>query len=173
MQELIKKNVNKESNRVFYELGSSLSFFSSFDDGKSCGISIRISRCIKTDIYNTFVIKLPYEHFSGMEGRKGDFEKLFKDLVCAFNPFFGFVANNQNQQIAECYWQNDKPTFLHWMNYFNNDTMHKIGMDKLIFLSGYEKMQNGYFYKLQDCAIDINNSLHLLRQRKITDLLEL
>lgn len=173
VQELIEKNVNKESNKVFYELGSSMSFFSSFDEGQSCRISIKISRCLNSNITNTLVIKLPYEHFSGLDERRADFEKLFKELVCIFNPYYGFVENNQNQQIDEYYWRNDKPTFLHWMNYFSTETMCKIGMDKLGYLLGYEKMPNGYFYKLQESAIDINRRSHLLRQKEITNLLGL
>jgi len=169
---LIEENMNKEGEIVFYDLGSIISFFTSLIEEDSSNISIKIG-VSNTKFNNTLVIDLSTK-FSGIISRREDFEKLFKDLVVLFKPFWGCVANARNVESFDYkYWGVEKPITVHWMNYFEEPILDKIGKDKILHLNGIEKMNHGYFYKMFDEPLDTSNNEHILYQKKLNSFLNL
>jgi len=168
----LEKGVNKADfgGQIFEALGRIISFFSSLEDGLSSGIRITVGTSDKR-FHNTLVVSLPYERFSGFTERRDEFEALFKRLISIFEPYFAFIPNSQNEQISDDYWKDGKPTYAHWMNYYDKATAKTIGLDKVRSVNGVEKLADGYFYKLQDEPLDVDNSQHLQKQREITEML--
>jgi hypothetical protein len=169
---LLDKNINTENKKNFYDLGRNLSFFSSLNDDESCGIYIQLG--VSNPLLNNIVnINLPYINFSGFTTRQKDFENFFKKLVIIFNPYIGFIANSMNKQLSEDYWKDNKPAYAHWMNYYSKFTAENIGLDKIMQIDNVESLGHGYFFKMQMEPLDVNNSLHLLKQKEVTTLLGL
>jgi len=157
---LLNKNVNKSGKLVFLDLGRRIRFFSSLDDELSCGISL----CVGTSnpkFINSLVIDLPYGNFSGFNDRIIEFENLFKKLISIFNPYFGFISNSLNKQLSKTFWEDGKPTCVHWMNYYDKDTAEIIGIEKLTKMDNCEPLGNGYFLKLLDTPLNVENNEHL------------
>ena len=168
---LLEKKVDKEGLKLFNQLTSRVSFFSSLDDNRSSGISIGIGDC-GSMLNNTCVVSLP-TGFSGLVDKQIEFIYLFKQLIEVFEPYFGFVSNNSNKQYGDIFWLNDKPTYVHWINYYDTITAKKVGLKSVLSIEGVERFKNGYFFMLQDEPIDVNNPQHLEKQRKTTNLLGL
>jgi len=80
-----------------------------------------------------------------------------------------------NEQLSDDgYWSDrDKPTYVHWLNYYDKATAERIGLKKLLNLESCEPLGEGYFIKLQDMPIDINNPDHLSLQRQVSKQLGL
>lgn len=172
IKELLEKNVNKEGGRVFWDLGRSLSFFSSKNESNSSEINIQIG-VSNASFNNLLVVSLPYVNFSGFDTKKIEFENLFKKLISIFNPYFAFISNSFNKQLSDEFWKDDKPTYVHWMNYYDESTTQNIGRDKILTLDGITRLDNGYFYKLQDELFDAENHKHLLHQQEVSKSLRL
>ena len=168
---LLERKVDKEGLKLFNQLTSRISFFSSMEDDRSSGISIGIGNCGQM-FNNTCVVNLP-EGFSGLADKRKEFIFLFKQLVDVFEPYYGFVSNNSNKQYGDAFWLNDKPTYVHWINYYDTITAEKIGLKSVLSIKGVEKLRNGYFFTLQDDPIDVTNLQHIERQREVTTLLGL
>jgi len=121
---------------------------------------------------NTCVVSLP-EGFTGLTTRKKEFIHLFKQLIKIFEPYFAFVSNGKNEQYSDAFWMNNKPAYVHWINYFDSTTAETIGLESVLSIDGVEELGNGYFFMLQDEPIDVNNPQHMEKQRKVTELLGL
>lgn len=157
---LLIKNVNKEGGKIFADLGSCISFFSSKKEENSCRISIHIGSS-NINCKDTVIISLPYSNFSGFSYKKEEFENLFYDMVKAFDPFYAFVSNSLNNNLSDLYWQNDMPAYVHWFNYYSNSIIQKIGNKQIEKIKNIKKVENGCFFKIQNEPIDVNNKLHL------------
>lgn len=171
LEKLIEKSINKEGKVLFNDLPRRLGFFSSMNEDKSSGLSIGIGGT-NPALNNSVTISLPYGGFSGFADRKSDFYNLFKNLVSIFKPYFAFVYNNFNKQLAEDFWSN-KPTYVHWLNFYSNATIDIIGKKRIESLDNVEWVKSGCFIKLQDEPIDIENPEHLLLQKRVSEQMEL
>ena len=169
VKQLLDENVDTEGYAVFEEPGRSLGFFSSYKEELSSGIRINIG-ISSSRFNNTLVVNLPYGGFSGFDVRRDDFEKLFKKIVTIFNPYFAFVSNNLNEQLSDLFWENDRPTFVHWLNYYSASTAKKIKMKQILKSDQCEciAFNNDYYLKLQEEPINIDIPDHLELQRLIS-----
>jgi len=170
--DLIKRSVNKEGNREFLELGRNFGFFSSFNDDESCGISFCLGASAGF-VNNSLILDFPRTHFSGLDSRKEELADLFKRLITLFHPYFAFALNSLNNQLSDIYWKDGKPSYVHWMNYYDQATAERIGLDKVKAQEDVETLDDGYFFKLQDEPIDVDNPQHLQRQKAISEQLGL
>ena len=87
------------------------------------------------------------------------------------NHIFLFLLNDKNSS-REGYWK-EKPTFVHTLNYIDEETAQKIGIEKLRKLQGAEEADGGWYLKLLDEPLDVDNPLHREKQKQISDFLEL
>ena len=89
-----------------------------------------------------------------------------------FNPYFAVIANSLNKQLLDYgFERNDKPAYVHWLNYYDNSTAKKIGLKKLE--GKCEAFSDGYYLKLQDAPIDVNQPEHLELQQQVSEQLGL
>lgn len=172
--EYFLKEFNKRGNRKDREMGISytLKFFSPLDLDYEKAIvynfSLGGSSC---RVPNSVVVSLPYEIIS----EKNNFEKIFnifKSFVSASKPYFSFLLNNENGFGKGGYWK-EKPTFVHTLNYFDEETAQKIGIEKLRKLQSAEEADGGWYLKLLDEPLDVDNPLHLETQKQISEFLGL
>jgi len=170
--DLIKRSVNKEGDQKFLELGRGFGFFSSLNNDDSCGISFRLGASAKF-MNNSLMLDFPYSHFSGLDSRRTELTDLFKRLITLFHPYFAFTPNSLNNQLSDIYWKDGKPTYVHWMNFYDKPTAERIGLDKILAIKNVEVLDSGYFFKLQDEPLDVDSSLQLRGQKERTEQLGL
>jgi hypothetical protein len=166
-----EKEENEEYEKYFPDFGVRVGFFSSLNNKKASGIRCTLG-CYNPRFKNTIVIDLPSHKFSGFYKRKEEFVVLFKKLIKEFQPYFAFVCSNKNESLGEGYWKN-KPTHVHWLNYYSNDTINIIGKKRFESLPDIERDENGCFLRLQEDPIDIENPDHLKLQEKVSKQLGL
>ena len=172
-RELLERSINREGARAFPELGRTISFFSSLDDNKSCSIRILIGAIAK-HVTNSVVVKLPICFFDEIGYNLSDFYSLFKNIVLEFLPYWGCVCSNKTiKQLDFQSWQRNKPTSIHWMNYFDETIVNQIGKSRFRNLLGLEEFSKGFFYKIQDERFDAENTEHVLLQQRINNILGL
>lgn len=168
---LVRKGVNKERGRVFEDLGHSVSFFSSLDDGKSGGISLTLGN--RNPLFcNTLVVDLPSEmglqEVSGASSRLLD---LFKKCVFIFEPFWGCIANNATARRHDGYWHDgywhdSLPKSIHWVNYLGEDLVRRLGSHRIqnAPVHSIEQLAKGLVVVLQESPIDDSSAEDLYRQ---------
>ena len=166
---LLEKCIDKTAFRLFNNYISQISFFSSMEEERSSGISISIGRC-NPMFNNTLIVDLP-ERFSGLSERRKEFVVLFQQLIEIFNPYYGFVPCGNDERPDDGFWKNDKPTGVHWMNYYNESTAESIGLKRLASIKEVKRLGSGYFFMLQDEPLNIGNLRHVLRKKKATERL--
>ena len=171
IKSLLEKQVDKISLKAFNRLTSRISFFSSMDDDKCSGIRIGLGNHDPL-FSNTCVVHL-LENFSGLAERRNEFVDLFKQLIESFEPYYAFVSNDSDDNSGKGFWQNNKPTNAHWMNYFDTITADSIGLNAVLSIVGGERLKNGYFFMLQDEPLDVNNSEQMQKQGEVRELLGL
>ena len=162
VRELLRRNLNERQILDTVFSTSNAGFFSSLDDSKSSGVNISIGR-LDPRFNNTCTMQFP-EVFSGFLERRDDFVVLFKQLIELFNPYYGFVPEYENKPKDITYWEDDKPSSVYWLNYFDKDTAKAIGRWRLLTSKGIERFNDGYFLRMQDELIDIHNPAHLALQ---------
>ncbi len=174
ISEILKKRTNKERGIEFPDLGCTISFFSSMHNDESCNIRMKIG-VSNQRFKNTLVIHLsPY--FSGYNHRILEFEELFKNCIKILDPFWACVSNDQNiEMYGDNYWVHDKPSTIHWLNYFNKDVSDKLEVEKVIVTKDIcaEKFLKGYIIKLQKEIISVENKMHIEKQREVNQYFNL
>lgn len=127
---ILKKGINKEGKNMFEDLGYSISFFSSLSEQNSCGFEI-IAGNKNEKFYNVLIINLPLS-LNLYDKQTADMIKnLFERLVSSYMPFWGCISNKVLSQKYGKYLEGNLPTTVHWMNYWSEDIIYTIGMEKI------------------------------------------
>ena len=172
--EYLLKEFNKRWQRKDREMGIgyTLKYFSPLDPDykKNIGYSFSLGGSSRW-FPDSVVVSFPSEIIS----EKNNFEKIcniFKSFVSASKPYFSFLLNDKNGSGRGGYWK-EKPTFVHTLNYFDEETAQKIGIEKLRKLQSAEEADGGWYIKLLDEPLDEDNPSHLEKQKQISDFLGL
>ena len=171
----LKRGVNREGNVVYEDLGYSISFFSSMDNKRSAGIRMTLGVSHKSFV-NTLIIKLPQAMDVYSKHVANNLTNLFKELIGAFNPFWGCIVNDLNVERYEGdLYKNHLPSTVHWLNFFGEDTVNKIGLDKIKQAPFQEVVEvgSGYFLKLKEYPIDDFSSEDVALQAEVNRFLGL
>lgn len=124
---LMKKKHNLSNGQTY-----ALSFFSSKESAMCSGISMLILNGMHMKNMETILISLPYGIDYTDESNSDIAESIFKDLVTIFAPFWGGIINSAvMQNNSRGYMKNDLPAVLHWINYWSDDIVKKVGIDKI------------------------------------------
>ncbi|MBQ6878451.1 MAG: hypothetical protein IJO22_08665 [Oscillospiraceae bacterium] len=172
--EYFLKEFNKRGNRKDREMGISytLKFFSPLDlDYKKSIVYLIDLGGSGGRVPDSVVVSFPSEIIS----EKNNFEKIcniFKSFVSASKPYFSFLLNDKNGSGRGGYWK-EKPTFVHTLNYFDEETAQKIGIEKLRNLQSAEEADGGWYIKLLNEPLDEDNPSHLEKQKQISEFLGL
>ncbi|MBQ9935242.1 MAG: hypothetical protein IJO70_05270 [Lachnospiraceae bacterium] len=157
-KDVLKKGVNKENEREFKDLGYSLSFFSSMSEHNSCSFEITVGNKNER-FYNTIIINLPVS-LNYFEIRTTDMiRELFGKLVQVYRPYWGCVSNKILSRKYGKFLDGDLPTTVHWMNYWSENIISKIGEDKIQKIVDENSMltfEEGRLF-IKDTAFDIEN----------------
>ena len=128
--EQLKKGVNKEDEVVFKELGYSISFFSSMDEKNSCTFSMTAGN--KFDkINNVLIVDLPLSYNLYEKETADIISDLFRKLVQVYKPFWGCISNRALSRKYGKFLEGNLPTTVHWINYWSEDILGTIGMEKI------------------------------------------
>lgn len=170
---LLERNINKDISPTFTGLGRHISFFSSKSDSESSVINLTTG-VSNVKLINTLVVDFPYANFNALSNRTKEFEQLFKQIVGILKPFWGCVYSSLTQlSLRQPFMIDRKPTSVHWINYFENAIVDKIGRGKLLKLSGVEELEHGIYLKLQNELFDAENIDHANYQNEINRQLNL
>lgn len=126
----LKRGVNKEGNRVFTNLGYSISFFSQKDEANSTGISAHVG-ITNTLFFDTIVINLYRNIDWNDETVNYEVESLFRELCKEYNPFWGGVCDTNLSVRFKGYLTNNRPNFLCWLNYWSEEIETEIGKKRI------------------------------------------
>jgi hypothetical protein len=169
LEQLIKKNVNREGNLVFEDLGHTIGFFSSLKDDDSAGIhfSIGISN---PQFTNSLVVDFPLSMDIFNDSISESLLSLFKKCVLIFDPFWGCIKSSFSLNKFGTIRKNEKPTTIHWVNYWDKDLARKVTEQRIESASLYlkEKTENGgYLLVLQKKPDDYNSEEDMKLQDKV------
>ena len=121
---------------------------------------------------NSFVVSFP-DSFANLEEAAEGFERLFINLVQSFKPYYAFVPNSDDTLRFGGHWENDRPTSVHWMNYFDASTTEMIGRDKLHRFHGAVDVDGGVFLRLTDEPFDPREADHVMKRADANRYLKL
>ncbi len=159
-EELLRKNVNREGETIFEDLGYGVGFFSSKTNRESSGFILHVgTKNIKFS--NTCIIDLPLSLDLYNREKAAMIYGLFVKLVQKFGPYWGCITNDSlfYERGYERYMVDGIPTMVHWLNYWPEDIAAAIGKERIRqVLSGNPSMryENGILVA-KDTAFDVNN----------------
>lgn len=172
-RESIESLFRKEQVRANWpetETGYICTMFSSMDDSRSLGASFLWGMKYasgKDSVILNFPVRFPDEYYEATS-----FKKLFCDLVECIRPHYAFVQNGQNNQISNRLWV-EKPTFVHWMNYYSKELLPDVKIQKVRNCTEVQETENGSFVFLLAEPLDVLREDHLHKQRTVSKLMGL
>ncbi len=176
VNDIFKKNINQENGIIFEKLGYSLSFFSSLENKKSASISIHIG-VLDERFMNTLIITLPENYQINKNIKLAEkLTRIFKECCTLFNPFWGAITNIHNiDRFNNEYIKNSIPTTIHWVNYWDNEILSRVGFEKFknIPYIQINKMTTGCIIIFQNRPIDDNSESDIQLQIDINKKLGL
>ncbi len=170
----VKKNVNKEGNTIFQDLGYIISFFSSLNNDKASGITLSIGNK-NTKFVNALVINFSLSVDLYNMNVASSVSDMFCDCVNTFKPFWGCISNKKNIREYKKYLKDNKPTTVHWINYWSGEIINVLGTDKIqVVLDSCENcsFENGIF-KINPIAMNVDNEEDIKLQQMINSKLGL
>lgn len=168
----LEKGVNHTRDKVFRDLGYSLSFFSSLDNKESCGYMAKVG-VTRKDFIDTFIVEFPvgFDYFS--EENASMLEEIFCRCLEIFNPYYACFANSKVKTSYSYLSDDDKPLDAHWLNYFSHDMMKHIKKGSIKRLErdfdGFE-FHDG-FIKIQRTPLNAENQKDLELKEQVEGLL--
>lgn len=170
----LQRNVLKVNYKECPELGVNFALFSSMDDHSAFGYGMRVGvKDAKYNNVNVLIVNIALDYKMYDEESARLIETLFEKSVSVFKPFWGAIVNNCAYNDNEPYMVNGLPTNVHWMNYWSDDIIDRIGFRKIKKAKKkFEQFdfENGII-KLQNLPINANNVHELEYQAEIEKLL--
>lgn len=167
IKNILLQGVNKEGIKVFDDLGYSASF--SISNNKDLGTILFTIGVKYPKLKNIFIFNLPTSVFLGNQYKPSILITIFKKYCEVFEPFWGCISNSDNINCYDGYWKNEKPSTVHWLNYFGESLVQRIGCKKIESapVAFIEKQNQGYLILLKDSPIENENQKDLELQRKV------
>ena len=168
--EILLRNATKDSD----ELGYNVSFFSSLKNDESASISLSIG-IRNTQFVNTCIIKLPVNLEIFQEDIYNEVSALFSECVKTFRPFWGCVSNDRNARSFGPFLKANKPSTVHWMNYWSESICNQISEHRIKKVLGKnnKSLYRDNIFKVRDNPLDITCEEDMQLQRTINSLLGL
>lgn len=164
----LESGINKEGGILFYDLGYSVSFFSSKNKEEACSIEMTVGNR-NEKLYNTIIINLPIS-FDVYEKKNGKMiGELFESMTKIYKPFWGCVSNKSLSRRYGKFLQGNIPTTIHWINYWSEDIINVIGREKInkIVESNPEILFKKHILSIKDTAIDVDKEEDIIFQNEL------
>lgn len=148
----LKQNVNHTKEKIFQELGYSMNFFSSLNNNRSVSYSLSIGKT-NINFTNSIIVQFPvlFDYFN--EDIYNSMKIIFYKVVERFSPYFACVVNSKLKNNGHYLGQDLIPNGVHWLNYWSQDILNSININKLLVL----KEENPEF-SYNDGIIQVKNS---------------
>lgn len=169
----IEKLIIQKKDKYFTELGSKFSFFTSLNDDESIGISISIG-VSKPGFQNNIVIELNADYKEKKVEEFDEIAEVFKKLVVVSEPFYGCISSQSNCNMFGTYYDKkaNLPTSVFDINYFGEGITNRLPIHKIVDkVYECEKIEKGYYLRLQKEVINTLDINHMNLQGNINDLL--
>lgn len=155
-------NLGKIDNNSNSKLGYAISFFSSLNELESFSFQLVVgNKCDK--FYNTLVITIPSKVDLYDEITANTICEMFRQSVIHFKPFWGCVCNKSFSQKYDGFLKNGKPTTVHWLNYWSNEIVDRIGIDIVIKTLDNNKqiLWESGIYKIRKFPINVDDNVDM------------
>lgn len=171
----LKSGISKEDNRVFVELGYLFTLFSEKDEsGSQISWSFKLGNTDEKFI-NSIIIDFPTDMLNTYRIQSKEIEilLLFNQLVRLFEPFFGCILSDVISIKYESILTDGIPATLYGYNYWNEDMIERIGMERIIHLVelGEIEYEEPGFIKLFDGFVDVFDDEQMKKRKEIEDYL--
>ena len=179
-KENIQKLILKKQDKLFSDLGSTLSFFTSMNDDEANGISISTG-ITNTKFNNSLVIDIDSSDLINDDEKLLQLIPLFKKIVKINKPFYACITDRGNKSLYDGYINTEKkqPKAAYWMNYWGKDIVSQINFrqaytnEELNRIYDIEEYEGGYFLNLTKEPTDFENNEHMVLQKSINSILGL
>lgn len=178
--ESIKNLILKSKDSIFPDLGSIVSFFTSLNESHSVGITIHIGNANPRFINSIVLDPIILNSYNGTEDYGISYDNLaciFKELIIIFKPFYGCVASSHNLSLYDNNFVNslNLPQAVYDLNFWGSEIVDRINPDRSFIPNIYEfqRIEDGYYIRLQQEPIDIKNLLHIELQKQANHFLGL
>lgn len=170
----------REQDKLFSDLGSYLSFFTSMNNDESNGIRIKTG-ITNPKFTNSIVINIHSSNLINDDKKLLQLIPIFKKLVKINKPFYACIVGRGNKDMYVGHYLNEKeqPKVAYWMNYWGKDIISKIDFEQ-VYRKGdlrkvhdIEEYEGGYFINLTKEPTDINNKEHMALQESVNFALKL
>ena len=181
--ELTKENVEQlvvdKQDKKFPDLGSNISFFSSKDDSKICGIGV--SAGIKNSKFvNTVTASISFMNLQNDMKKRNQIVNLFKRLIDINDAFYGCIVDNTNYNLYDGYYNytTKLPRSVFWVNYWGNEIIDRLPQENLAIeniedeVYQLRKGEKGCFIRLSETSI-FDDEEKVALQRKVNKKLGL
>lgn len=175
--EHVEKLILEKQDKKFPNLGSELSFFSSMNENESLSINFSVGRS-NSNFNNSMIINIPL-NFSFEQ--ICNYIYLFKELVQEYNAYYACITSNFNLNSYNDWFNYDKniPNIVFWINYWGENISNVLKVSKQIEKGRTHKFYeieqygNGYFLRLQEQPIDMNNKKQIYFQQEMSKIFKL
>lgn len=152
----LQRGVNKERGKEFVDLGYSISFFSSMQEDESCGFELLVGTQDER-FFDVLIIRFPETLNVYDEKTAQQIRGLFKILVQKFRPFWGCISNSAIFNEFGCFWTENTPATVHWINYWSKDIIEAIGATRIKnTLEKYSEVKfDGGILQIKNTAINV------------------
>lgn len=166
----IVKHILSKRDKIFPDLGSLLSFFTSLNEDEAMGIIFTVG-LYNCKFNNTMTVSLP-DNFAPLK-----IIGLFKDLCEIYKAFYGCITSNFNLKLYDKWYDADRrmPKVVFWENYWGKEIVDKIQIDNEMLkgIYKYEITENGYYIRLQEEPLDMLQNEDIENQKRANSLFKL
>ena len=162
--ELTKENLKllmeSRTDKKFPEIGEEMSFFTSKDDDKICGI--RLSTGKKKNLFvNSITIDIAFMDLAHDAEKREQLINLFRKLIEINDAFYGCVLDNTNYNLYDGYYDHTSklPKSVFWLNFWGEEVINllpqkELSLDKIRNeIYQLEQYGKGYFIRLTETSI--------------------
>jgi hypothetical protein len=179
IEKLLKKSKKYEELDERLGVGKTIGFFSSLNDDESSLISITIGN--SGLVGNSITLKFPTNFDFNQANISDKLSNLFKELIKIFNPYWGCISGWFNCEQFGGYYDNNKglPNAVFWINYWGENISNMLKVSKQVKKDRthkfyeIEQYSNGYFLRLQEHPIDMNNKKQIHFQQEMNKIFKL
>lgn len=170
----LKKGINKENSVEYDKLGYTLSFVSSKDEKSAYSYQLTVGNKDER-FYNTFIVNIPITSNLFDEEEANNIYNIFCNLVFKFKPFWGCISNKTISRRYGTYMNEGKPTCVHWINYWSEDIIDRVGLNKIRDICDlYPQINmNHGILKIKNTAFDVQNKNDMDFYNELANQLEL
>ena len=175
--ELTKKNITQlidvKTDKKFPQLGAEISFFTSKDDEKICGIRFSMGKK-STRFVNSITVNIDFLNLHNDEVKRNQIIDLFNKLIKINDAFYGCIVDNANHNLYDGYYDHSKklPKSVFWVNYWGEEITNRLPQQGIAVdnieegVYQLEQRDNGYFIRLGETSI-FDDEEKIALQRKI------